>query len=119
MKTRLPFPAAFIFNKGLVFSRRRERLKKGKGLYYIFDLLAYREDFKERTVADLRSLGARYKPWFRSFKSNLAKAFSEPGSEAVMLTAQQRPPDAFSALNDSQMKQHFFETFQEFLPRLQ
>lgn len=119
LRIRLPSPAAFIFNKGLVFLRRRERLKKGKDPYYIFDLLAYREDFKERTVADLRCLGECYKKWFKTFKGNLAAAFSDSGSEAVALTAQQRPPGAFSALNDSQMKQYIFATFDDFLLRLQ
>jgi hypothetical protein len=119
LRVRLPSPAAFIFNKGLVFLRRRERLKKGKDLYYIFDLLAYREDFKERTVADLRRLGERYKKWFKTFKGNLAAAFSDPGSDSVALTAQQRPSGVFSALNDRQMKQYIFATFQDFLSRLQ
>ncbi len=119
LRVRLPSPAAFIFNKGLVFLRRKERLKKGKDLYYIFDLLAYREDFKERTVADLRRIGERYKKWFKTFKGNLAEAFSDPESDSVALAAQQRPPGAFSALDDRQMKQYIFATFQDLLPRLQ
>jgi hypothetical protein len=112
---RLPSPAAFIFNKGMVFPRRRERLKKGKDLYYIFDLLAYRDDFRVKIVADLIRLGERYKPWFKTFKNNLETAFSDPGSEAVLLTAEQRPPDAFKTLADSQLKQFVLSTFQEFL----
>lgn len=115
LRVRLPSPAAYIFNKGLVFPRRRERLKKGKDLYYIFDLLAYRDDFRVEIVADLIRLGERYKPWFKAFKNNLEADFSDPESEAVGLTAQQRPPDAFSALNDSQLKQFVLSTFQEFL----
>lgn len=115
---RLPSPAAFIFNKGMVFPRRRERLKKGKDLYYVFDLLAYREDFRYQIVADLIRLGERYRPWFKTFKNNLAAAFSDPGSEAVVLTADQRPPDAFKAMNESQMRQFVFSAFQDFLASL-
>jgi len=118
LKARLPSPAAFIFNKGLVFPRRKEPVKSGKDLYYIFDLLSYSEDFREQVVGDLIRLAQRYRPWFKTFNSNLAAAFYDPGTEAVTLTAQQRPPDAFMALNDAQMKQYVFSTFQEFLSAL-
>ena len=115
LTVRLPSPAAYIFNKGLVFPRRKDRSKRGKDLYYVFDLLAYREDFRCQIVADLIRLGEHYRPWFKTFKNNLAAAFSDPGSEAVALTVEQRPLDAFKALTDSQLKQFVLSTFQEFL----
>ena len=115
LRARLPSPAAFIFNKGLVFPRRKGRSKKGKDLYYVFDLLAYRADFKDQIVADLSGLGARYKPWFRTFKKNLANAFADISSDAVALTAEQRPPGAFHALTVSQLNQYILSIFQEFL----
>jgi hypothetical protein len=118
LRARLPSPAAYIFNKGLVFPRRKERSKKGKDLYYVFDLLAYREDFKGQIVADLIRLGERYKAWFKTFSSNLAAAFPDPGSEAVALTGEQRPPGEFRALNDRQLEQFVFSTFQDFLSSL-
>ena len=40
LEVLVPTPAAFIFNKGLVFRRRNNHLKKAKDLYYIFDILA-------------------------------------------------------------------------------
>jgi hypothetical protein len=118
LRARLPSPAAYIFNKGLVFPRRKERSKRGKDLYYVFDLLAYREGFKDQIVADLIKLGERYKPWFKTFNKNLAAAFSDPASEAVALAVQQRSVDAFIALTDSQFKQFVLSTFQEFLSSL-
>lgn len=118
LKARLPSPAAYIFNKGLVFPRRKGRSKKGKDLYYVFDLLAYQEDFKHQIVGDLIRLGERYKPWFKTFTKNLTKAFADPASEAVALTAEQRPTGAFKALTDSQLKQFVFSTFEDFLTSL-
>ena len=53
MMFRLPSPSAYIFNKGLIFPRRKARTKKGKDLYYIFDLLVYRDDFRDKIVSDL------------------------------------------------------------------
>ena len=119
LRVRLPSPAAYIFNKGLVFPRRKERPKKGKDLYYLFDLLSYREDFRGEIVVDFTRLGEHYKPWFETFIKNLTKAFPDPGCEAVALTAEQRPAGAFKALTDSQLRQFVFSTFQEFLSSLQ
>jgi len=115
LAVRLPSPGAFVLNKGLVFPRRRERSKKGKDLYYIFDLITYREDFRDRIVSELIGLRERYKPWFKTLKENLGKAFGGIGSEAVSLTKEQRPAGAFRALTDSQLEQYILLTFQEFL----
>ena len=37
---KVPSPEAYIFHKGLIFERRKDRRKKAKDLYYIFDILA-------------------------------------------------------------------------------
>ncbi|MBU0986926.1 MAG: nucleotidyltransferase domain-containing protein, partial [Proteobacteria bacterium] len=39
LKVKVPTPSAYIFHKGLVFRRRRDREKKAKDLYYIFDII--------------------------------------------------------------------------------
>lgn len=39
LEVNVPTPAAYIFHKGLVFQRRKNRNKKAKDLYYIFDIL--------------------------------------------------------------------------------
>lgn len=38
LEVRIPQPAAFVFNKGIVFKRRKDPQKQAKDLYYIFIL---------------------------------------------------------------------------------
>jgi len=115
LMVRLPSPCAYIFNKGLIFPRRKARTKKGKDLYYIFDLLVYREDFRDKIVSDLGNLREHYRPWFKTFAKNIGKAFIDIHSDAVAMTVEQRPPEAFQRLTDNQLKQFVLSTFQEFL----
>ena len=42
LTVKVPSPEAYIFHKGLIFERRKEKQKKAKDLYYIFDILTTR-----------------------------------------------------------------------------
>jgi hypothetical protein len=92
----------------LIFPRRKARTKKGKDLYYIFDLLVYRDDFRDKIVSDLGNLREHYRPWFKTFAKNIGTAFIDIHSDAVAMTVEQR-------LTDNQLKQFVLSTFQEFL----
>lgn len=41
LMVKVPTPAAYIFHKGLIFTRRKDRGKRAKDFYYIFDSLFY------------------------------------------------------------------------------
>ena len=115
LKVKTPSPGAYIFHKGLVFSRRWEQQKKAKDLYYIFDILANCLELRERIINELRELKKGYTPWFRRFIKNLEVNFSNVTSDGVMLVFTQWPAGAFPNLNDEQFKQYVLGVFTEFI----
>lgn len=115
---RVPSPAAFLFHKGVTFTRRRENQKKGKDLYYMFDVLVNCSDLEALIESELRSFKANYIKWFSTFISNLDNAFSDESSEGVILVQSQRTEDSFSTLDDDQFKQYVFGTFSNLLDKL-
>jgi hypothetical protein len=48
---QVPSPAAYIFQKGLSFTRRRDKQKAPKDLYYIFDILAGLPGIQDKMLA--------------------------------------------------------------------
>jgi len=115
LKVKIPSPGAYIFHKGLVFSRRKEKQKKAKDLYYIFDILVNCLELREQIINELRELKKGYTPWFRRFIGNLEVNFSNLTSDGVMLVFTQRPAGAFPNLNDEQFKQYVLGVFTEFI----
>ena len=115
LKVKIPSPEAYIFHKGLVFSRRWEQQKKAKDLYYIFDILANCLELRESIIKGLKELKKGYTPWFRRFIKNLEVNFSNVTSDGVMLVFTQRPAGAFPNLNDEQFKQYVLGVFTEFI----
>ncbi len=119
VQIRVPTPAAFIFNKGLVFTRRKNLPKKAKDLYYIFDVLASLEILKDGLYRDMDHFRKTYSPWFKRFTANLGKHFEDPTSEGVRLVMDQRPPNAFPELNPDQFARYVFAVFRDFIKRIQ
>lgn len=117
----VPSPGAFIFNKGLTFSRRQVMAKKEKDLYYIFDILARCPELRRgvlEELSDLKSSNATYVKWFRSFIKNMTDYFGDPDAKGINMVFRQRPLDAFPDLNDQQFRQYIFETFNVFIEEL-
>lgn len=117
----VPSPGAFVFNKGLTFSRRQVSAKKGKDLYYIFDILARCPELREEIMGELSILkrsSATYSKWFNSFLGNMSKYFRDPDANGVDMLIRQRPSTAFSNLDDQQFRQYAFETLRVFLEEL-
>jgi hypothetical protein len=118
LAVRVAAPGAYVFHKGLVFPRRKDRLKRGKDLYYIFDLLAARDDLLNQVVAEIRNLKEDYAGWFRKFIKNIDAAFSDLHSDLLLLTAEQRPTGAFPSLNREQFNRYVHGTFRAFLEKV-
>lgn len=118
LNVKTPSPGAYIFHKGLVFARRREKQKKAKDLYYIFDILANCLELRVRIINELRELEKGYTPWFRRFIKQLEVNFSNVTSDGVMLVFRQRSASAFSNLNDEQFKQYVLAVFTEFIEEI-
>lgn len=118
LKVKVPTPAAYIFNKGLIFVRRKDGVKKAKDLYYIFDILANLPDLRSDIVNEFRGLAERYTPWFNTLLNNLSPFFKEPESEGVLLVLEQKPTTAFIELDDDQLKHYIYGIFKNFLKEL-
>ncbi len=111
LKIKVPTPSAYIFHKGLVFRRRRDREKRAKDLYYIFDIITGCSRIKPDIMDGFEGLSEKYPAWFRTFVNNLSLYFEGPSSEGVLWVAEQRPPSAFPGLNEDQFKRYIFAAF--------
>lgn len=115
LKVRVPSPGAYVFHKGLVFTRRKKEQKKAKDIYYIFDILANCPELRQQIIDELRELKKSHSSWFRTFEKNLRTHFSSITSDGVNLVASQRPANSYPHLNSDQFKRYSFEVFQDFV----
>ena len=115
---QVPTPAAYIFQKGLSFTRRLDKQKASKDLYYIFDILAGLPGIQDQMLSDFETFSKKHAEWYRKFLSNLRTYFKNPASEGCLRIVEQRPADAFPGLNDDQLKHHAFGTLEQFILNL-
>jgi predicted nucleotidyltransferase len=113
LKVKVPTPAAYIFHKGLIFTRRNSAVKKAKDLYYIFDILTGCSDLRSKIIGDFEKFAKTYSSWFNTFLRNLTDFFETTDSEGILLVSDQRPTTAFTDLDKSQFKQYVYGTFRE------
>ena len=113
LKVKVPTPAAYMFQKGLIFTRRNSAVKKAKDLYYIFDILTGCSDLRPTIMNDFKGFAKTYSPWFRTFMKNLTDFFKALDAEGIILVSEQRPATAFPDLDDDQLKQYIYGTFNE------
>jgi hypothetical protein len=118
LRVKVPSPEAYIFHKGLIFDRRKDRQKKTKDLYYIFDLLANCPEIKERIIQGLKRFEKEYPPWFSRFSKNLQKNFSDLTADGILMISSQRPTAAFPKLTDEQFREYILGIFQELIEEL-
>ena len=118
LKVKVPTPAAYIFQKGLIFTRRNSAVKKAKDLYYIFDILTGCSDLKPKIMNDFKEFAKTYSPWFKTFLKNLTDFFETTDSEGILLISEQRPATALTDLDDDQFKQYIYGTFDEVIQEL-
>lgn len=115
LSVKVPSPEAYIFHKGLVFERRKDKQKKAKDLYYIFDILANCPELKERIVEGLKSFEKEYPSWFARFIKNLQKNFSDLTADGILIISGQRPAGAFPKLTEGQFREYVLGIFEEFM----
>jgi len=116
---KLPSPEAYIFHKGLIFDRRKDKQKKAKDLYYIFDILANCPELRGRIIQGLNGFEKEYASWFSRFIRNLKRYFSGLTADGVRMVSSQRPAGAFPKLTKEQFRQYVLGTFQELIEELQ
>jgi hypothetical protein len=116
---KVPSPEAYIFHKGLIFERRKDKEKRAKDLYYIFDILANCPELRGRIIQGLNGFEKQYASWFLRFIRNLQIYFSELTADGVHMVSSQRPAGAFPELTKQQFRQYVLGTFQELIEEVQ
>lgn len=64
-------PGAWIFHKGLTFTKRKSSLKTLKDLYGIWYVASQLGDFSERAIDEFSTLAKQHAKWFKTLKKNL------------------------------------------------
>lgn len=68
---RVVSPGAWIFHKGLTFTRRKSSSKMIKDLYGIWYVATQLGDFSDHAVAEFRILTKQHSKWFETLRKNL------------------------------------------------
>ncbi len=68
---RVVSPAAWIFHKGLTFTRRKKGSKVYKDLYGIWYVATQLGDFSEKALLEFSVLGQHHPKWVKTFQKNL------------------------------------------------
>lgn len=64
-------PGAWIFHKGLTFTKRKSSLKILKDLYGIWYVASQLGEFSDHALDEFNSLAKQYPKWFKTFQKNL------------------------------------------------
>jgi hypothetical protein len=64
-------PGAWIFHKGLTFTRRKSNLKMIKDLYGIWYVASQLSDFSESATEEFKELARQHPRWFKTVQKNL------------------------------------------------
>lgn len=114
----IPTPAAFVLNKSLTFSRRRDPLKREKDLYYLFYVVSGFPEWHDWMLSDLRTIAQSRRTWVKKAVSQVSGASRDVDVEGIAAIARQRPPAAFPALDADQFRQYALSTMQSWLEML-
>ena len=68
---RVVSPGAWMFHKGLTFTRRKSSSKMLKDLYGIWYVATQLGDFSNQALAELGMLAKQYSKWFETLRKNL------------------------------------------------
>lgn len=96
-------PGAWIFHKGLTFTKRKSALKCLKDLYGIWYVASQLGDFSERAVDEFRVLAKQYPKWFKTFQKNLQTWFSNASPSDWSKLETQDPSGRLRKLNFEQI----------------
>ncbi len=68
---RVVSPGAWMFHKGLTFTRRKSSSKRLKDLYGIWYVATQLGDFSEQALTEFNMLNKQHSKWFETFRKNL------------------------------------------------
>ncbi|MEI8124184.1 MAG: GSU2403 family nucleotidyltransferase fold protein [Parachlamydiaceae bacterium] len=64
-------PGAWVFHKGLTFTKRKSSLKKLKDLYGIWYVASQLGAFSDHALDEFKTLAKQHLKWFKTFQKNL------------------------------------------------
>lgn len=96
-------PGAWIFHKGLTFTKRKSILKTLKDLYGIWYVASQLGDFSESAIDEFRVLARQHLKWFKAFKRNLETWLSNASPSDWSKLETQDPSGRLSRLNFEQI----------------
>lgn len=70
-------PGAWIFHKGLTFTKRKSSLKILKDLYGIWYVASQLGDFSDHALDEFKALEKQHPKWFKTFQKNLQNWFDK------------------------------------------
>jgi hypothetical protein len=114
----IPTPAAFALNKTLTFSRRRDRAKREKDLYYIFYVVASFPEWHPWMIENLRAIAASRPRWVKRAAGAANDVSGSIDASGIAAIVRQRPGSAYAALDDEQFGQYAISIMQIWLDML-
>lgn len=101
-------PGAWIFHKGLTFTKRKSSLKILKDLYGIWYVASQLGDFSNRALDEFSVLAKQHPKWFKTFQKNLQNWFDNATPSDWLKLEAQDPSGRLRKLNFEQIMKESF-----------
>lgn len=96
-------PAAWIFHKGLTFTKRKSSLKVLKDLYGIWYVASQLGEFSDLALNEFNVLASQHPKWFKTFQKNLRTWFDDATPNDWSKLEAQDPSGRLRKLNFEQI----------------
>lgn len=101
-------PGAWIFHKGLTFTKRKNSLKMLKDLYGIWYVVSQLGDFSDHSLDEFNDLAKQHPKWFKTFQNNLQNWLSNASPSDWSKLEAQDPSGRLRKLNFEQIMKNLF-----------
>ncbi|MBA2369800.1 MAG: hypothetical protein H0V82_12390 [Candidatus Protochlamydia sp.] len=102
-------PGAWIFHKGLTFTKRKSSLKALKDLYGIWYVASQLADFSDNALDEFVILAKQHPKWFKTFQKNLQNWFNNASPSDWSKLEAQDPSGSLRKLIFEQIMKKLFE----------
>lgn len=96
-------PGAWVFHKGLTFTKRKSSLKALKDLYGIWYVASQLGDFSNCALDEFQVLAKQHPKWFKTFQKNLRTWFKDASPNDWSKLEAQDPSGRLRKLNFEQI----------------
>ncbi len=100
---RVVSPGAWIFHKGLTFTKRKTSSKVLKDLYGIWYVTTQLGDFSEQAIAEFNILAQQHSKWFKTLQKNLHNWMIDASPTDWLKLEAQDPSGKLKKLNFEQV----------------